>query len=53
VCLQGLPPAERADVLDELVHDAKADEASAICNVGEQEQLAYLLADGHLPTSPQ
>jgi hypothetical protein len=47
--LKDLSPQERQEVLDELVHDAKADEAAAINNAGEQEQLAYLL--GHQPTT--
>jgi hypothetical protein len=50
--LKDLSPQERQEVLDELVHDAKDDEAAAICNAGEHEQLAYLLDDGHLPTPP-
>lgn len=45
VRLKDLASADRTDLLDELVHDAKGDEAAAINNAGEQAQLAYLLAD--------
>jgi hypothetical protein len=51
VRLKDLSPQERQEVLDELVHDAKGDEAAAINNAGEQEQLAYLL--GFDPTTPE
>jgi NADPH-dependent 7-cyano-7-deazaguanine reductase QueF len=44
VRLKDLPPDEVTDILDELVHDAKAAEASDINNGGQADQLAYLLA---------
>jgi hypothetical protein len=47
VPLKDLAPADRTDLLDDLVHDAKGDEAAAINNAGEEAQLAYLLADPH------
>jgi hypothetical protein len=43
VRLKDLSPQERGDILDVLVHDTKADEASAINNAGEADQVAYLL----------
>jgi hypothetical protein len=46
VRLKDLPPQRRQEVLDELVHDAKGDEAAAINNAGEAEQLTYLLGHG-------
>ena len=45
VRLEDLAPDDRTDLLDDLVHDAKGDEAAAINNAGEAAQLAYLLAD--------
>lgn len=45
VRLKDLAPDDRTDLLDELVHDAKGEEAAAINNAGEAAQLAYLLAD--------
>jgi hypothetical protein len=42
VRLTDLSPAERPEVLDELVHDAKGAEAAAN-NAGKAAQLAYLL----------
>jgi len=47
VPLNELAPDHRMDLLDDLVHDAKGNEAAAINNVGEEAQLAYLLADPH------
>ena len=44
VRLKDLSPKERAEVLDDMVHTAKADEASTINNAGEAEQIAYLLS---------
>ena len=47
VPLNKLAPDDRTDLLDDLIHDAKGNEAAAINNVGEEAQLAYLLADPH------
>ncbi len=47
VPLKDLAPADRTDLLDDFVHDAKGDEAVAANNAGEEVQLAYLLADRH------
>ncbi len=44
--LEDLPAEERADLLDELVHDAMSQAAAAVNNAGEEEQLAYLM-DGN------
>ncbi len=41
--LEDLPAEERAQLLDELVHDAMSQAAAAVNNAGEKEQLAYLL----------
>jgi hypothetical protein len=49
--LKDLSPGERAEILDELVHDAKAAEASTINNSGEAAQIAYLL-DEDAPAMP-
>lgn len=51
--LKDLSPSERQEVLDELVHDAKGDEAAAINNASEQDQLAYLLGNDLPPTQRQ
>jgi hypothetical protein len=47
--LEDLPAQERAQLLDELVHDAMSQAAAAVNNAGEKEQLAYL-PDGN-PTT--
>jgi hypothetical protein len=43
--VKDLAPGEHVDLLDRLVHDAKAAEAAAINNAGEQAQLASLPPD--------
>lgn len=49
VRLEDLPPAKRTAILDELVHDAKGDEAASINDGGEDDHLAYLLGEDPRP----
>ena len=45
VRLKDLASDHRADLLDELVHDAVSQAAAKINNAGEEAQVAYLLGD--------
>jgi len=47
VPLKDLAPADRTGLLDDLIHNAKGDEAATANNADEEAQLAYLLADRH------